>query len=206
MGWLLFRSCDIDKSRLPVSAANNKVLQDSLIFIRNKLNQQTAQIGVLRGDITDLRSGIASDKETIKRLQIQAGKQRGGLVSATAVNITTIDTAKGRTTIIKRDTVKDYIYPTYQAMLSKPWATYDMTMNADSAWLTSQTDNKIDLVQRYKRAGFLKKNQLVIEATNLNPDTGVTEMSSFHIKEKKRHIVAKVIIGILAGLIIGLKL
>jgi hypothetical protein len=78
-------------------------------------------------------------------------------------------------------------------------------MDRDSSNVISDIKNKIDFNQVYERpeGKFLAKKKLIAKITTLNPNTGIDQMHSFHVKEKKKYTVAKVAIAVLAGIVIG---
>jgi hypothetical protein len=170
----------------------------------NKLGEQTATTQVYEAQLKNLKGSHKKQLDSTywRIIQIECYYKRR-LVAATTVDIVTNDTASTATTITS-DTVKrgdsTIVRPVYKGLIVKKFSRYDIIASADSIHITSWFNNPIDVIHRYEQGkNFLGRKNLMIDVHTYNPDSGVSSLRSFTIKEKKRHLGAKMLIAFLAG-------
>jgi hypothetical protein len=203
--FLNFKSCQSDRDNKYI----NEVIKDSLHITKNKLNQQTTTTRVLVAD-----RNILKQQNDSMYLRIRAIDRyyRRKLIAVTSLDLVTIDTSKGKTNILSRDTIRKgnivEIYPEYNDTIEKKlngqiFATYQVKANKDSIEVISNILNPIDIDYRYNKKNFFDRKHLVVDVKTINPNSGVVQMKSYMPPTKKSKL-PNILIGI--SLILGILL
>lgn len=170
--------------------ANARAANEQMQVFKNREGQYVARISTL----SDVRSLITSQDSTLRKLARAVDHQTQAAAVFTTLTTTL---AAGRT-----DTVKVFKKgrPVYRAVLRKPWATYWLRMDTDSAFVRSETRNEFLVRTHRQRFGFLNlKSKLVTDVTSTNPDTGLQQLRSYEAPAPRAHFVLGPIIGLGIG-------
>ncbi|MEK6879229.1 MAG: hypothetical protein AABY22_06445 [Nanoarchaeota archaeon] len=198
---LYYRSCNRIEN-LQNNIELNKALNDTLVKTRNTLGQEISSRKALYTDLPTFKKLNGIKDSAILELQKRVDKNTQ---SATIIKNTTVTSALGGTDIIiQRDTIiKDsivYIYPEYRKVFQDGWFWAKITSNKDTTILNFQTYNEFVIQHIWKRQdGLFKPKSLIIEVTNLNPNTETTSLQSFVIKPKS----PRKLIIFAGGIVIG---
>lgn len=217
-GWLNFYLYNNLKDQKQI----NHTLQDSQHVSINKLGQATTTIAVLQGSNKDLRQVKDSMYYRIKAIEKHYKKK---LVAASIFDLVTKDTSKGKTIILKGDTVKindstKIIYPVYTSEIlnlipgTKDTATfYKVTAKRDSINIIAEIKNPVDVDQRWTREfndskweKFFGKKNLVTDIKTYNHKTRTQDLKSFSTSQPRKYTGLKFGVTILFGIFLGTQL
>jgi hypothetical protein len=206
------KSCD-KSSRLEKSY---KAVNDSLYYSRNENGELVTSTRVLVLTKWELENTIKSKDSGIIELQ-KINKRIGkDLATATYLLMTTRETGWSATDhVLEKDTIRIngevHHYPEYVDTIRKPNLLAVLRMNKDSAYYNIEMYNKMNVVTRYHRKRLLAKrdspfdkNELVVDVTTYNPNSGIEELKSFTPAEPKKHRAVTILGAVLIGLGIGI--
>ena len=198
---LYYRSCNKNQ-RLQNENDLYDALTDTLVKTRNKLNQETSSRKALYSDLQSFKKLNGIKDSAILALQKAVDKNT---LTATIIRNTTVAVASGSTdTVMARDTIiKDsliYVFPEYRKIFRDRWFLAAITANKNTTMLNFKTYNEFIIKHQWKRQdGIFKPKSLIIEVTNLNPNTETTSLQSFVFKPKKQHRMAVFAGGVAIG-------
>lgn len=189
--FLLFKKCDREKTLNTLLQSKNQTLK----ITTNKLGQQTATIQVMEGKLSDAKKVSQIDKKIIEELK----KHKNKVTSSTIVRIHTSDTIQGKPVIVNADcdSIAFTAHLEKKTVSGEVYSSYEMYMDRDSVNLISNVKNKLVITQRFE------KNQPVVDVTTLNPNTGIDEVQSYKVTQKKKRAGLWIALAVLAGFLIG---
>lgn len=166
---------------------------DSLKAYRNERGQLVAQRRVVETDYQTFRALVG---DSLKQLAEEVDKQtasatywkgvsRGTVVAPT---ITAIDT---QYIYLDGDTVDRIFYPRYYATYEDEWLLLSVEAARDSTTIDYKMRNILIQQQEWKRESWLKKPELFVTVTNLNPNTVTEEVLSFKAMPRKKRFYEK---------------
>ena len=197
----------------------NNALQDSQHVTFNKLGQATTTIAVLQGSNKDLRQVKDSMYNRIKAIEKHYKRK---LADASTFDLVTKDTSKGKTIVLKGDTLTlnnstKIVYPVYTSDIlnlipgTKDTATfYKVTAKRDFIHIIAEIKNPVDVNQRWTREFndsklekiFGKKN-LVTDIKTYNHKTQTHDLKSFNVSQPRKYTGLKLGVTLLLGILLG---
>lgn len=165
---------------------------DTLETYRNKNGQLVGEIKsfdlVKKGVLLNLKT----NDETIKALQDVVKGFEGKLAAAIVARSETSEKGATATKISGGDTVKSgdtvFIYPIYSTDWAEKWSEGIITASRDSITRDIKVKNDYSFTIGKKSNAWFKKREVVVNMTNLNPNTATKELRSYNVKQQPKRL------------------
>lgn len=161
-------------------------LEERIERQRDRYDREVAKRKAIEGSYKDLKE--SSDKEIAKL----AEELSRATAAISTVTIRTTDTIYDTTTmVIMKDSLPVYVYNRATAM-----DTFDIVASMDSFEIKYSIVNQVLLEYRYEKRGLFKR-ELVVEATNSNPNTTTDSIAALYLEQPS--IIKQVGVGVIAA-------
>jgi len=150
-------------------------LQDTIKYLKNKDNSNTAQISLLE-----------ADKKTMLRVLATTNKSLSDLLKkgSTAASVITTKTVYDTVNTVRVDTINNKPY--FLDTTINKWANIRIELKDDSLHKRFIFTDSISVsFNKVKQKGFLKGKKSVVEVTTHNPYVRVDGVRSFNITKDK---------------------
>lgn len=204
LAFFLFKSCqkneDSEQFKKMYAAS-----QDSLRTYVTKDGLHAAEINVLSGSVSNLKSLIAGTDSALRRLQKIVDKNT---TSATILLSATHNIGSSHTQILPGDTIRKdslvYVYPNYITTWNEKWSKGKITATKDSVFRDFITYNDFELKQEWEKqkveGKWFRQKVLVSSVVNKNPATETINMKSFALEAPKKHKLLTYAAGFATGI------
>jgi hypothetical protein len=179
-----YDKCTKDHSSDKATLELIRAMADTLRSFRKADSTQIATISVLKTESAKAFLELQSKDSEIIRLQEIVKEYKSKLKAGSSVTLASIHTElehTGKTTIVKRDTVRQdslvYIYPTYSDSLKNKWIDYSTVINKDSASFKLKVYNEFSAV-----VGEDKKRGAFVDLHLYNPYSSTDQLRTYQVK------------------------
>jgi hypothetical protein len=165
---------------------------DSLETYRNQNGELVAEIKSF--DLSNEKELLAlkTQDKAIQRLQEVVKGFEGKLAAAIIASGETSDKGATATEISGGDTVKSgdtvFIYPIYSTEWAEKWSEGIIKASRDSITRDIKIKNDYSFTLGKKSNGWFKKREVVVEMTNLNPNTVTKELRSYNVRQEPKRL------------------
>jgi len=176
---------------------------DSLETYKNKNGELVSEIKSFDLVNEKVLLNLKTNDETIKALQEVVKGFEGKLAAAIVARSETLEKGATATKISGGDTVKSgdtvFIYPIYSTDWAEKWSEGIITASRDSITRDIKVKNDYSFTIGKKSNGWFKKREVVVNMTNLNPNTATQELRSYNVKQAPKRFNLVVYAGVGVG-------
>lgn len=194
---LYLRSCDKSKQTAKEVASLNEWVNSTTLHVSELESKNKALIVNNKNLLLDL-NGLSADKKELQQLLKNEKNTNQALLHRISILISDSGKNTPPTTIIKTDTIDNYIYPTYfKSFQNKDYYKADVTLGKDTAHLNLSVQAKFIHSYSWEREkGLFGLKSPVIKTTSDNPYVKTSSIESITIAKNP----PKLGLGITAGM------
>lgn len=157
---------------------------------KNKAGESQAEIKNAHVTISVLKQQQGKDIQDLREAQKTISglkKDLSNLQSSTSVSVSTIDTI----ITILRDTIIINGQPARAFAYSDKWTKLNGYFLRDSVHVNLKVDDDLQVVQFWRRPGFLKSRELYTDVISKNPHSEVTKLKTTSVRQpvKSRFVI-----------------